>query len=124
MGKRKTKDSRGQELFIVNSLQYVEASFQDQPSNPNLVDFFSITKHELRKLQYKKIQGARIKSRTICMTLGDKGSRFFFKSLKVKEVRDKIRRECESNKYFNDYEGILDLFTQFYTNLFSTKDKG
>ena len=70
MGKKKAKDVRAQEFSLVNSLQFPEIALQYQPSNNLFLEEVSKTINELRKLQSKKIQGARIKSRTNWMTLG------------------------------------------------------
>jgi hypothetical protein len=62
-------------------------------------------------LKSKKIQGARIRSRTEWLKLGDSGSIFFFKSLKVKEARDKISSICEDGKCYSDSEDIVNVFS-------------
>ena len=58
------------------------------------------------------------------MTMGDRRSRFFLKVLKAKESKDKIDWVWEDGNNYIKFVDILNAFTQFYKNLFATKDKG
>lgn len=122
VGKKRAKDARAQELSLVNSLHSAEVILQNHPSNPQFCEDVVIAKHGLRKLQTRKIQGVRIRSRLKWLNLGDRVSKFFFKALKVKEARDKITSICDDGKCFSESEGILEAFTQFYKNLFTSED--
>ena len=65
----------------------------------------------MRKYQSNKNQGARIQSRANWLDKGDRGPKFFFKVLKVKEAKDNIEFICEDGSVLTNFEDILGAFT-------------
>ena len=83
VGKKRARDNKAQELSLLNLLKNAKASIQAEPYSLPTMELVAKTKHDLRKLQAKKIQGTRIRSRVNWLKMDDRWSIFFFQNTKI-----------------------------------------
>ena len=93
---------------------------QRNPSNELVVETVAHSRDSLRKLQTKKLQGAKTRARLNWIKLEDRGSKFIFNALKGKESRDVIDWLCEEGLTINSQQNILHAFASYYSKLFSS----
>lgn len=121
MGKKKAKDARRVERLLQEDLCNAEMNLQNSPNDENLTCTLMTIKDHLRKFQNQKIKGLKTRSKLNWLDLGDKGSKFFFHMLKVKEAKENINAIWDNKTHITDSQGILQCFSLYYRNLFTSE---
>ena len=122
LGQRKAKNYRRVENDLNARLQSAELDAQANPTSIPIVKRVSDIRDSLRRHQHVKTIGAAIRGRQQWLKFGDKGSKFFFNYLKLKQSKEKIDRIVIDNQELNDINDIVAAFENFYKNLFRSED--
>ena len=120
VGRKKAKDARRREVELVESLQEAEGEIQSNPHSEALLNKVILCRNSLRKLQLFKTRGAKVRARINWINLGDRGSKFFFQTLKKKEARDKICSIRTQDSVVSSQQEVLEAFSSFYKELITS----
>lgn len=122
IGQKKAKDYRLVKKSLTNQLRASELDIQNHPTCNHRATHVALAREALRKHQQVKIHGAMVRARSHWLQFGDKGSKFFFNLLKLKQSKERIDRLIIDNKEIIDLPSITNAFELFYKNLFTSED--
>lgn len=124
VGQKLAKDRRRSELQWHSELCRAELELQYNPESEQLTQNLIGTKAVLRRMQNDKIKGWRTRVRLNWLEVNDRGSKFFFQMLRMKEAKEKIHCIWEGDRNFSKPRDILQRFSHFYRDLFTAESRG
>lgn len=122
VGKKKAKDARRVERLLQGELCNAKMNLQNSLNDENLTCTLMSIKDHLRKFQNQKIKGLKTRAKLNWLDSGDKGSKFFFHMLKVKEAKVNINAIWDNNAHITDSQEILQCFSLCYQKLFASEE--
>lgn len=102
VAKKRAEDARRVERLLQEELCKAEMNLQNSPNDGKLTCSLMTIKDHLRAIQNRKIKGLKTKSKLNWPDSGDKGSKFFFHMLKVKEAKESITDIWDNNTHIID----------------------
>ena len=118
--KEKNKQRRLDEEQLQREFQEASLSFQNDPSQENLVKL-NVLKERTEKFYEKKVEGIIIRSRARWHEYGEKNSKYFYNLEKRNHIRKHIRKLRLSGVITTDPYEILNAEKKYYENLYKKR---